>query len=108
MTSGPFPTKPINEGSEDQAAVEAHLLKELLELGGERKPKMPRTCPRKVPPTEQVWEDQVAVIPSLMEEQAVRTETLIDLGADDDATAAMVPVTKNTHDLGPVPHPPIN
>ena len=36
----------------------------------------------------------------LLEDQAVRIETLIELGASDDATAAMVPVIKNTNNLG--------
>ena len=40
-----------------------------------------------------------------MKDQAVSTESPIDLGTDNDATAAMVLAI---HDLGPVPHLPIN
>ena len=39
---------------------------------------------------EQVLEDQAAVEAPLLKDQAVRIETLIELGAEDDATAAMV------------------
>ena len=49
---------------------------------------------------EQVLRDQAAKKKPLLEDQAVHIETLIELGADDDATAAMFPVTKNTHYLG--------
>ena len=47
----------------------------------------------------QVVEDQAP-------KKAPLPRDLINLGADDDT--AMAPVTKNTHDPGPVPHLPIN
>ena len=78
---GPVPHLPINKVLEDQAAVEAHPLKGLIELRGTS---------------------------NVVEGQAVCNRTLIDLGVDDDATAAMVPDTRNTHDLGTIPHPPFN
>ena len=60
---GPAPHLPINKVPEDQAAEEGHLLKDLIKPGGVRKPKTHRSCPRKVPPTEQILEDQAAVNP---------------------------------------------